>query len=85
MKLRVRLDHADFRALVRGKVVSKQPLNTEDDNCIVEIILADIGYGVMEQAIYDGAASKGLECYRCRVAIDDCSCLCGPTLPGQPD
>lgn len=51
--LHVRLDEADFRALVAGGVVE---IPTGDR--AVRIILADIGWGAMAAALYDAQAGQ---------------------------
>ncbi len=55
MSIRVRLEEEDFRALVVGDVVT---LKDQASGREVEIILADIGFGPMENALDDAIASS---------------------------
>ena len=58
MAIRIRLEEEDFRALVAGDVVK---LKDQVSGRAIESILADIGFGMMENALDDaiaGAAAK---------------------------
>ena len=54
MSIRVRLEEEDFRALVAGDVVKQKDIASGRE---IEVILADIGFGPMENALDDAIAS----------------------------
>lgn len=54
MELRIKLDEPGFRALCRGGEVT---VKTRDGH-VVKMILADIGFGPMADAVDDSIAGK---------------------------
>jgi len=51
MRVPIRLDETDFVDLVKGRVVKKSEAGPRGEPVTVEIILADIGFTVMEGII----------------------------------
>lgn len=51
--IRISLDENDFRALLAGEIVSKQIRDNK-----IEILLSDIGFGEMRNAIYETMAAN---------------------------